>query len=100
ELQESINSLSEQARSRRIALPDLQDGTFSITNFGALGGWRGTPIIHPGESAILGVGRIQERPWVVDGRLEGNRVVALSFSADHRLIDGDVATEFVCAVGG
>jgi len=100
ELQDAISSLSEQARSRRIVLADLQGGTFTITNFGALGGWLGTPIIRPGESAILGVGRIQERPWVVDGRIEARPILALSFSADHRLIDGDVATAFVRTVVG
>ncbi len=100
DLAAEINSLSEQARSRAIALPGLQNGTFTITNFGSLGGWLGTPIIRPGEAAILGVGRIQERPWVVDGRLEVRPIMALSFSADHRLIDGDIATAFMRTVAG
>jgi pyruvate dehydrogenase E2 component (dihydrolipoamide acetyltransferase) len=100
ELAAEINSLSEQARSRAIALSALQDGTFTITNFGSLGGWLGTPIIRPGEAAILGVGRIQDRPWVVDGRLEVRPVLALSFAADHRLIDGDVSTAFMRTMTG
>jgi len=83
-----IHALSEQARDRTIALTAIQGGTFTLTNFGSLGGWLGTPIIRPGEAAILGIGRIQDRPWVVDGRIEVRPVLALSFAADHRLIDG------------
>jgi pyruvate dehydrogenase E2 component (dihydrolipoamide acetyltransferase) len=100
ELQEEIASLSEEARTRKIALSALQGGTFTITNFGSLGGWLGTPIIRPGEAAILGVGRIQDKPWVVEGQIVVRPVLALSFSADHRLIDGDVATAFVQTVAG
>lgn len=99
-LQQQIAELSEQARSRRIALSALQGGTFTITNFGSLGGWLGAPIIRPGEAAILGVGRIQDRPWAVEGRLEVRPLLALSISADHRLIDGDVSTAFLRAVAG
>jgi pyruvate dehydrogenase E2 component (dihydrolipoamide acetyltransferase) len=99
-LQERITSLSEEARSRKIGLTALQGGTFTITNFGSLGGWLGTPIIRPGEAAILGVGRIQDKPWVVEGQIVVRPVMALSFSADHRLIDGDVATAFVQTVAG
>ena len=100
ELQTEIAELREQARSRRIGLTALKGGSFTITNFGSLGGWIGTPIIRPGEAAILGVGRIDQRAWVVDGRIEARPVMALSLSADHRLIDGDVSTGFLGAVAG
>ncbi|HTE86272.1 MAG TPA: 2-oxo acid dehydrogenase subunit E2, partial [Dehalococcoidia bacterium] len=95
-----IHALSEQARDRTIALTAIQGGTFTLTNFGSLGGWLGTPIIRPGEAAILGIGRIQDRPWVVDGRIEVRPVLALSFAADHRLIDGDVSTAFMRTIAG
>jgi pyruvate dehydrogenase E2 component (dihydrolipoamide acetyltransferase) len=95
-----IHDMSEQARERSIGLAALQGGTFTITNFGSLGGWLGTPIIRPGEAAILGVGRIQDRPWAVDGRIEVRPILALSFSADHRLIDGDVSTAFMRTLSG
>jgi pyruvate dehydrogenase E2 component (dihydrolipoamide acetyltransferase) len=98
ELQAEISELSAQARGRRISLAALQGGTFTITNFGSLGGWLGTAIIRPGEAAILGVGRIDQRPWVVEGRIEPRPVMPLSLSADHRLIDGDVSTGFLRAV--
>jgi pyruvate dehydrogenase E2 component (dihydrolipoyllysine-residue acetyltransferase) len=100
ELAREIHQLSEQARDRTIPLTALQGGSFTITNFGSLGGWLGTPIIRPGEAAILGVGRIQDRPWVVDGQLEVRPILALSFAADHRLIDGDVSTAFVRTLSG
>ena len=100
EIQVEISALTEQARSRTIALDELRNGTFTITNFGSLGGWLGTPIIRPGESAILGVGRIQDKPWVHKGQLAVRSVLALSLSADHRLIDGDVATAFMRCITG
>jgi pyruvate dehydrogenase E2 component (dihydrolipoamide acetyltransferase) len=99
-LASEIRDLTEQARQRTIPLSALQGGTFTITNFGSLGGWLGTPIIRPGEAGILGIGRIQDRPWVVDGRLEVRPVLALSFAADHRLIDGDVSTAFMRTLAG
>jgi len=99
ELQAAIDALTERARARTATPEELHGGTFTITNFGALGGWQAAPIIRPGEAAILGVGRIQPRPWVVDGRVEPRPVLALSLAADHRLIDGDVSTAFLTRVG-
>jgi pyruvate dehydrogenase E2 component (dihydrolipoamide acetyltransferase) len=99
ELQQAIDGLTERARARTSTPKELHGGTFTITNFGALGGWQAAPIIRPGEAAILGVGRIQPRPWVVEGRVEPRPVLALSLAADHRLIDGDVSTAFLARVG-
>lgn len=98
QVQAAIDRLSERARSRTVTPAELHGGTFTITNFGALGGRQAAPIIRPGEAAILGVGRIQERPWVVEGRVEARPVLALSLAADHRLIDGDVSTAFLARV--
>jgi len=99
EIQESIDRLTERARTRQSSAEDLHGGTFTVTNFGALGGRQASPIIRPGEAAILGVGRIEERPWVVDGVVVARPVLALSLAADHRLIDGDVSTAFLRRAG-
>ena len=99
ELQAEIDRLAERARTRTATPEELHGGTFTITNFGALGGWQAAPIIRPGEAAILGVGRIQARPWVVEGQLAVRDVLALSVAADHRLIDGDISTAFLTRVG-
>lgn len=99
EIQQHIDALTQAARERRSTPQELRGGTFTITNFGALGGWQAAPIIRPGEAAILGVGRIQDRPWAVAGQVEVRPVLALSLAADHRLIDGDVSTAFLTRVG-
>lgn len=99
EIQVALDSLAERARARTSTPEELRGGTFTITNFGALGGWQAAPIIRPGEAAILGVGRIQERPWVVAGHIEPRPVLPLSLAADHRLIDGDVSTAFLTRIG-
>jgi pyruvate dehydrogenase E2 component (dihydrolipoamide acetyltransferase) len=72
----------------------MQDGTFTITNFGAIGGDHATPIINYPEAAILGLGAIKERPAVVDGEVEARTTLPLSLTVDHRLIDGAIAASF------
>jgi pyruvate dehydrogenase E2 component (dihydrolipoamide acetyltransferase) len=83
-----LTELSEKARSRTIDLADLKGGTFTITNYGSVGGTYGSPIINYPEVAILGVGRIMEKPVVVDGKIEIRKMLPLSLSFDHRVIDG------------
>jgi pyruvate dehydrogenase E2 component (dihydrolipoamide acetyltransferase) len=83
-----LTELSEKARSRTIDLADLKGGTFTITNYGSVGGTYGSPIINYPEVAILGVGRIMEKPMVVDGKIEIRKMLPLSLSFDHRVIDG------------
>ncbi len=90
-----INRLAEGGRTRRLPLEELRGSTFTISNYGTVGGFYTTPIINPGEAGILGLGRIVERPWVVDGRVEPRSVLPLSFTADHRLIDGELAMRFL-----
>ena len=97
-IQAEIDRLAERARARTATPDELHGGTFTVSNFGALGGWQAVPIIRPGEAAVLGVGRISERPWAIDGRVEALPVLALALSADHRLIDGDVSTAFLSRV--
>jgi pyruvate dehydrogenase E2 component (dihydrolipoamide acetyltransferase) len=95
EIASELLRLAEAARERKLGLDELRGSTFTITNYGAVGGFFATPIINPGEAAILGLGRIAERPWAVDGRVEARPVLPLSFTADHRLIDGELAIRFL-----
>jgi pyruvate dehydrogenase E2 component (dihydrolipoamide acetyltransferase) len=89
-----MNELVAKARDRSIAREEMQGGTFTITNFGAIGGEYATPIINYPETAILGLGAIKERPWVVDGEVVPRHVLTLSLSIDHRVIDGAEAAQF------
>jgi pyruvate dehydrogenase E2 component (dihydrolipoamide acetyltransferase) len=95
EIASEIARLTEGARARTLGMHDLRGSTFTVSNFGSVGGFFATPIINPGEAAILGLGRIVDRPWVVDGRVEPRPILPLSFTADHRLIDGELAMRFL-----
>ncbi|MGP9681413.1 MULTISPECIES: dihydrolipoamide acetyltransferase family protein [unclassified Brachybacterium] len=95
ELAEGINDLAKTARAGRTSLSDTRDGTITVTNFGVFGIDSGTPILNPGESVILGVGAIKEKPWVVDGKIEIRKVAQLALSFDHRLIDGALGSELL-----
>ncbi|PSP81026.1 branched-chain alpha-keto acid dehydrogenase subunit E2 [Halobacteriales archaeon QS_4_69_225] len=98
ELADEMRELIDAARDRSIARSDMQGGTFTVTNFGAIGGEYATPIINYPETAILGLGAIKDRPWVVDGEVEARKVMTLSLSIDHRVIDGADAAQFVNTV--
>lgn len=98
QLADELTKLSEKARSRIIDLADLKGGTFTITNYGAVGGIYGSPIINYPEVAILGLGRIQEKPVVVEGRIEVRKMLPLSLSFDHRVVDGAEAARFLNTV--
>lgn len=95
ELAEGINELARTARAGRTSLRDTRDGTITITNYGVFDIDSGTPILNPGESAILGIGAIKEKPWVVDGQVLPRSVATLSLSFDHRLIDGALGAELL-----
>jgi pyruvate dehydrogenase E2 component (dihydrolipoamide acetyltransferase) len=87
--------LAAAARARTIRPDELQGGTFTITNVGQAGGWFGTSIIRFPEVAILGAGRIEERPVVREGKVVARPILPLSLTFDHRVIDGDGALGFV-----
>jgi len=95
ELASESAALAERARERTVSREELQNGTFTITNFGAIGGEYATPIINRPEVAILGLGAIRERPWVENGDVVARHTLPLSLSIDHRVIDGAVAAGFV-----
>ncbi len=90
-----IDELTQKARSRKIDLAELRGGSFTISNYGSVGGMFGVPIINPPEAAILGVGRIREVPRVVDGAIAIRKVVGLSVSFDHRVVDGAEVAGFI-----
>jgi pyruvate dehydrogenase E2 component (dihydrolipoyllysine-residue acetyltransferase) len=95
DIAKGIEDLSERARDNKLDLSELRGSTFSVTNYGSIGGMFGIPIINYPESAILGIGRIQEKPAVVDGRIVIRRILPLSLSYDHRIIDGASGAKFL-----
>lgn len=98
QIAQELTQLVEKARNRTIDLADLKGGTFTITNFGALGGIYGTPIINHPEVAILGVGKIKEVPVVRNGRMVIRKILPLSLSFDHRVVDGAEGARFLNTV--
>jgi pyruvate dehydrogenase E2 component (dihydrolipoamide acetyltransferase) len=95
ELAQEIQSLAAKARDRSIDLADMQGGSFTITNYGAIRGILGTPIINYPEVAILGIGRLQELPRVRSGNIEIRQILPISLSFDHRVVDGGQAARFL-----
>ncbi|MFB6115570.1 MAG: dihydrolipoamide acetyltransferase family protein [Candidatus Nanohalobium sp.] len=95
QLASSISNKVDKAQNSNLRPQDMQGGTFSITNIGAIGGEGFTPIINYPQVAILGVGKIQETAEVVDGEVQPRNTVKLSLSYDHRVIDGAEAARFM-----
>jgi len=95
EIAKEVHRLAEAGRERKLQLQELRGSSFTISNYGTIGGFFTTPIINPGEAGILGLGRIVKRPWVVEDHVEVRPVSPLSFTADHRLIDGELAMRFL-----
>ena len=93
------NELVEKARDRSISREEMRGGTFTITNFGAIGGEYASPIINYPETAILGLGAIEERPVAIDGEVLARPTLPLSLSIDHRVIDGTTAARFTNRLG-
>lgn len=94
EIAAEIERLAKAAREGKIALQDIQGGTFTITSLGALGGLFATPIINYPEVAILGIHEIKKRPVVRENQIVIRDIMYISLSFDHRLIDGDVGARF------
>ena len=95
----ALNDLTQLARSGKATPADLRGGTISITNVGVFGVDTGTPIINPGESAILAFGQVKQAPWVVDGELAVRQVCTLALSFDHRIVDGDLGSAVLRDIG-
>ncbi|MCL5735871.1 MAG: 2-oxo acid dehydrogenase subunit E2 [Actinobacteria bacterium] len=97
---EEIIELVKKAEDRTLDLADLHGGTFTITNYGAIGGTYATPIVYYPEVAILGMGRIGEIPVVREGQVVPRLILPLSLTFDHRLIDGAEAARFLNTIVG
>ncbi|WP_418907560.1 dihydrolipoamide acetyltransferase family protein [Glutamicibacter endophyticus] len=98
ELAIALNELAATARAGKTRPEDMRDGTLSITNIGVLGIDIGTPIINPGEVAIVAFGTIKQKPWVVDGQVVPRWITTLGGSFDHRVVDGDLSARFMADV--
>ena len=97
-LAKKINDLAERARSGKLEPDDVQNGTFTLTNHGTAGSLFATPIINQPQSGILGAGLIQKRPVVVNDAIAIKPMVYLSYSFDHRILDGASADSFLAQV--
>jgi len=95
EIAKAIEDLSTRAKDNQIQLSQLKGGSFSVTNYGSIGGYFGIPIINYPESAILGIGRVVEKPIVKDGEIVVAHILPLSLSYDHRIIDGASGARFL-----
>ena len=98
ELAVALNDLATTARAGKTKPADMQGGTLTITNIGALGIDIGTPIINPGEVAIVAFGTIKQKPWVVSGEVIPRWITTLGGSFDHRVVDGDLSARFMADV--
>ncbi|HKT02100.1 MAG TPA: dihydrolipoamide acetyltransferase family protein [Rugosimonospora sp.] len=99
ELADRLTELVRTAKSGRTAPADMAGGTFTITNVGVFGVDTGTPILPPGEAAILALGTVREAPWVHQGKIKVRHVTTLGLSFDHRIIDGELGSKFLRDVG-
>ena len=98
ELATALEQLTITARDGKTQPAQMAGGTITITNIGSYGMDTGTPIINPGEAAIVALGSIRQKPWVVDGDVRARFVTTVGASFDHRIVDGDVASRFVADI--
>ncbi|MEU5703422.1 dihydrolipoamide acetyltransferase family protein [Streptomyces aurantiacus] len=98
QLAEALGQLVATAREGRTSPAAMQGGTVTITNVGVFGVDTGTPILNPGESAILAVGSIKLQPWVHKGKVKARQVTTLALSFDHRLVDGELGSKVLADV--
>jgi 2-oxoisovalerate dehydrogenase E2 component (dihydrolipoyl transacylase) len=98
-LARALAELAETARAGKATPADLRGGTITITNVGVFGVDTGTPILTPGEAAILAFGQVKDAPWVHQGQLAVRKVTTLALSFDHRIVDGDLGSAVLRDIG-
>jgi 2-oxoisovalerate dehydrogenase E2 component (dihydrolipoyl transacylase) len=98
QLATALEQLTLTARDGKTSPSDMANGTITITNIGSFGMDTGTPILNSGEVAIVALGTIKPKPWVVDGEVRPRLVTTIGASFDHRVVDGDVASRFLADV--
>ncbi|MEU1687173.1 dihydrolipoamide acetyltransferase family protein [Micromonospora sp. NPDC005707] len=99
ELADAMTALVQTAKAGKTSPADMSGGTLTITNVGVFGVDTGTPILPPGESAILAFGAVRELPWVHKGKVKPRQVTTLGLSFDHRIIDGELGSKFLRDIG-
>jgi 2-oxoglutarate dehydrogenase E2 component (dihydrolipoamide succinyltransferase) len=97
-IETAIRDFGERARKGGLQMEELTGGTFTITNGGIFGSMMSTPILNPPQSGILGMHKIQQRPMVVDGKIEPRPMMYLALTYDHRIVDGREAVQFLVHV--
>ncbi|MEE9574456.1 MAG: dihydrolipoamide acetyltransferase family protein [Candidatus Neomarinimicrobiota bacterium] len=95
ELSLKIDDIIQRAKERKLTLGDFKDGTFTITNYGSIGGTFSVPVINYPQAAILGIGRLKKTPIVKGDSIEIGNILPLSMSVDHRIVDGGEAVRFL-----
>lgn len=98
QLAQALGELTATARSGKTTPTAMSDGTITITNVGVFGIDTGTPILNPGEAAILAFGAIREQPWVHKGKIKVRHVTQLALSVDHRLVDGELGSRVLADI--
>jgi pyruvate dehydrogenase E2 component (dihydrolipoamide acetyltransferase) len=98
QLAQALQQLVQTARDGKATPADMARGTITITNVGTFGVDNGTPILNPGESAILCFGAVRPTPWVVGGEIVVRQVTQLALSFDHRVVDGQLGSQFLADV--
>src|ERR1035437_9135044 len=93
-----IMLLSDKAMDRKLTMDDMKDGTFTLTNYGSIGGIFATPVINYPQAGILGIGRIVKKPVIKNEQVVTGNVLPLSLSVDHRIVDGGEASRFVNSI--
>lgn len=99
ELAQALAGLTDTARAGKTTPEELSAGTISITNIGVFGIDAGTPILNPGEAAILAMGAVRQQPWEYQDEIALRQVMTLSLSFDHRLVDGEQGSRFLADIG-
>lgn len=99
ELADALNALVQTAKAGRTTPADMSGGTLTITNVGVFGVDTGTPILPPGESAILAFGAVRKMPWVHEDEIQIRQVTTLGLSFDHRIVDGELGSKFLRDIG-
>ncbi|MFI9642764.1 dihydrolipoamide acetyltransferase family protein [Micromonospora sp. NPDC051925] len=99
ELADAMTGLVQTAKAGKTSPADMSGGTLTITNVGVFGVDTGTPILPPGESAILAFGAVRELPWVHKGKVKPRQVTTLGLSFDHRIVDGELGSKFLRDIG-
>ena len=98
QIEAKIAELGKRARDGKLSMAEMQGGTFTISNGGVYGSLMSSPILNPPQSGILGMHKIQDRPMVIDGKIEIRPMMYLALSYDHRIVDGKGAVTFLVRV--